>query len=206
MIGIINYGAGNLRSVFNAIAYIGGEPLVLSQHSDLERCSHLILPGVGSFANASRNLISGQWKEPICDVVNSGIPLLGICLGMQLLLDVGYEDGFEPGLGLIDGEVIKLPTSPNVSLPHIGWNSLNFVDTKHPLLRGIRNHTDVYFVHSYYCSIKHPQNILMNTTLSQDFPSGIFKSNVVGLQFHPEKSQPSGLKILKNFIRWDGLC
>ena len=106
MIGIINYGAGNLRSVWNAVSYIGGDVCVLDNPKDISNCSHLVLPGVGSFANASRKLYSEGWKSSIETVVSSGIPLLGICLGMQLLLDVGYEDGESPGLGLIEGEVV----------------------------------------------------------------------------------------------------
>lgn len=206
MIGIINYGAGNLRSVWNAISYIGGDVCVLDNPSQISKCTHLLLPGVGSFANASRKLYSEDWKSSIESLVNSGIPLLGICLGMQLLLDVGYEDGQSPGLGFIEGEVVRFPDDANYSLPHIGWNSLDLKLPKHPLLRGIKNATDVYFVHSYYCDVKYPENVLTKTLYSQEFVSGIFKNNVAGLQFHPEKSQPSGLKILKNFLKWDGSC
>lgn len=206
MIGIINYGAGNLRSVWNAISYIGGDACVLDNPKQISKCTHLLLPGVGSFANASRKLYSEDWKSSIEMVVNDGIPMLGICLGMQLLLDVGYEDGESPGLGLIEGEVVRFPDDANYSLPHIGWNSLDLKEAKHPLLRGIKNSTDVYFVHSYYCDVRHHQNVLTRTLFSQEFVSGIFKNNVAGFQFHPEKSQPSGLKILKNFLNWDGSC
>lgn len=206
MIGIINYGASNLRSVFNAISYIDAEAYVIDSPSQIAKSTHLLLPGVGSFANASKNLYSDDWKQSIDDAVNIGIPILGICLGMQLLLDVGHEDGESPGLGLIEGEVMRFPDHVNYSLPHIGWNSLDIKQKRHPLLRGVKNLTDVYFVHSYFCKIKDPQNVLTTTSFSQEFTSGIFKNNVAGFQFHPEKSQPSGLKILKNFIKWDGTC
>ena len=134
---------------------IGGDVCVLDSPKEISKCTHLLLPGVGSFANASKKLYSEDWKSSIETVVSAGIPILGICLGMQLLLDVGYEDGESPGLGLIEGEVLRFPPHANYSLPHIGWNSLDLAKIKHPLLRGIKNSTDVYFVHSYYCDVKH---------------------------------------------------
>lgn len=205
MIGIINYGAGNLKSVFNALAHAGGSPTVISDPSEADKCSHLVLPGVGSFYSASKVIHDKGWKDKLSSLECSSKPLLGICLGMQLLFDEGCENGISPGLGLISGSVALMPVIDKSKLPHIGWNSIQRA-REHILLKGVRDDVDLYFVHSYVCKPSNSEDIILWTTHYNQFVSAVAKKNIVGMQFHPEKSQPAGLKILKNFLSWDGQC
>jgi len=205
MIGILNYGIGNLASVFNALDSLGYEVEIFDDQKSMNKYSHLILPGVGSFA-AGKNLLSkGQYIPEIKSFAESGRPLLGICLGMQLLLDSSNEHGLSSGIGLIGGKVVRFPNGNGLKVPHVGWNSLcNIV--KHPILHSIKPSVDMYFVHSYYCLPDEKNSVIAYCDYGLEFAAVIAKNNVVGVQFHPEKSQPAGLKLLNNFAAWDGQC
>lgn len=199
-IGIINYGLGNIASVYNACLCIGLDVIVCNSPKDINLCSHLILPGVGTFSAGMNLLKSGNWVTPLHEFVNSSKPLLGICLGMQMLLESGTEVVPTQGLGFIQGSVDLMPKKKGFKIPHIGWNSIE-VQNDHKILKGIRNFVDFYFVHSYICCPVSKSDIISITQHSSTFPSIICKNRVLGVQFHPEKSQPSGLKLLKNFAK-----
>jgi len=202
MIGIIDYGMGNLASVENAFEYLGYDCSLCSQPEEIEGVERLLLPGVGSFQAAMHILSRDKWDQAIVKFANSGRPILGICLGMQLLFDSGDENGPTEGLGLISGDVKHLtPASPH-KVPHVGWNSLNFTQ-EHPLLKKYKPGVDLYFVHSYQVRPKSTDHIIAKTDFGGEFVSAVAKDNVAGMQFHPEKSQPYGLKILKNFVDWE---
>lgn len=196
MIGIIDYGAGNLFSVKNALDYIGAESQVVSSASEIEMSDKLILPGVGAFPDAMRLL-----TEKGLDVVikQQQKPLLGICLGMQLLFEVSSEFEQTKGLGLIDGEVnlIDFGDNPKLKIPHMGYNSLDFVNPC-PLLKGIDEGAFVYFVHSYMAYTRQ-ENIYASCEYNVKIPALVGRGNVFGAQFHPEKSGETGLAMLKNF-------
>lgn len=202
MIGIVDYGMGNLASVANAFEYLAFDSVICTKPEEIESMERIILPGVGSFQAAMQSLIQDKWDQAIIEFGKSGRPVLGICLGMQLLFDSGDENGPTDGLGLIPGEVKYLtPTSPN-KVPHVGWNSLN-ITQEHPLLERYRPGVDLYFVHSYQVLPKSTEYIIAKTDFGGEFVSAVAKDNVAGMQFHPEKSQPYGLKILENFVDWE---
>tara|TARA_E500000331_G_scaffold358610_1_gene427479 strand:- start:12871 stop:13488 length:618 start_codon:yes stop_codon:yes gene_type:complete len=205
MIGIINYGAGNIASVVNAFERVGvdaepfDDPLLIGNYD------HLVLPGVGSFRMAMEKLIEVDWPKKIKIHVDSGKPMLGICLGMQLLFDIGDEHGPSKGLGLIPGKVKLMNPSRPLKIPHVGWNRL-FASREHPIMDGIKDHIDFYFVHSYECIPDSSRDILATCDHGGSFVATVAKKSLIGMQFHPEKSQPAGLRILQNFSSWDGLC
>lgn len=202
MIGIVDYGMGNLASVANAFEYLAFDSVICTKPEEIESMERIILPGVGSFQAAMQSLIQDKWDQAIIEFGKSGRPVLGICLGMQLLFDSGDENGPTDGLGLIPGEVKYLtPTSPN-KVPHVGWNSLN-ITQEHPLLERYRPGVDLYFVHSYQVLPKSTKYIIAKTDFGGEFVSVVAKDNVAGMQFHPEKSQPYGLRILENFVDWE---
>jgi imidazole glycerol-phosphate synthase subunit HisH len=205
MIGIVDYGAGNLASVANALDRLGHEAAVLAAPAALESVSAVILPGVGSFKKAMAMLDSGGWPSPLRAFAAGGRPFLGICLGMQLLFDRGAEHGITEGLGLIAGDVRRLEPSGGAKVPQVGWNAL-IPSRPHPLLAGVNPRVDFYFVHSYHCVPASEDDILTRSDYGGMFVSGVAHGNVAGFQFHPEKSQPMGLKILDNFASWDGTC
>jgi glutamine amidotransferase len=205
MIGIIDYGAGNLASVRYAFQKLGVEVEVCSDPSLILRYSHLVLPGVGSFRIAMEQLKRENWPSAIRQHVMSKRPLLGICLGMQLLFDEGEENGHSVGLGLVPGWVKLMYPSGHLNLPHVGWNRL-YQRYSHPIFDGIRDHVDYYFVHSYHCIPASEDDILSTCDYGGHFVASIARRNIVGMQFHPEKSQPTGLRILKQFAVWDGTC
>jgi glutamine amidotransferase len=206
MIGIINYGMGNLGSVANALKYLDLEAVIIDNPSKLDiHHDHLILPGVGSFGNAMENLNATGWSEAIREQANKGIPLLGICLGMQLMFEVGEEHGITKGLGFLSGNVTLFNSSISHPVPHVGWNSLSYTN-RHPLFRDVKEHVDFYFVHSYKCVTAQPEEVLAYCDYGGEFVAAAGKKNIVGVQFHPEKSQDIGLKILENFANWDGSC
>ncbi|MCP3941154.1 MAG: imidazole glycerol phosphate synthase subunit HisH [Desulfobacteraceae bacterium] len=205
MIGIINYNAGNIKSVVNAVAYCTDEQILIADHPrDLEDCSKLILPGVGAFGEAMESLDKAGFSTAIPLEVKKGKYLLGICLGMQLLATISQEFGVFSGLDLIGGEI--LPFRVDLSLyrvPHMGWNTVG-ITKQDPFFFNIETNMDFYFAHSYYFHCEDESNILAMTNHGMPFVSAIRKENVYGVQFHPEKSQQSGLQLIKNFIGLSG--
>lgn len=197
---IIDYGMGNLLSVQRAIEECGFDALISSDPKDAEIATHLILPGVGAFEDGMKNLAATGWIEGIQKYVATGKPLLGICLGMQLMMSTGYEGGVFQGLNLIEGEVIKLIAgSTNEKIPHVGWNEVRVLNES-SLFNRIENDSDFYFVHSYHVVPKIKEQILAVTDYCGSFVSVINRNNVYGVQFHPEKSGKSGFKLLTNFF------
>jgi glutamine amidotransferase len=203
LVGIIDYGMGNLKSVYNAFDYVGEDVLIIDELLKFDECTHLIIPGVGSYKRAMENLNHLGYIEPIIRHHEDKKPILGICLGMQILSTIGQEPSICNGLNIIEGEVMKFDIDKRV--PHVGWNSINTYHS-HPVLSGIKDSVDFYFVHSYIFKPKNQKDTLATTTYQDEFSSIISKNNTVGIQFHPEKSQENGLKIIENFAQWDGLC
>ena len=198
MIAIIDYGMGNLRSVEKALQSLGANCSILSRPRTLDHYKGVILPGVGAFGDAMANLRRNGWVEWIRETVKTGIPFLGICLGLQLLFNWSEEGEGGEGLNIVAGKVIKF--SPGVGIiPHMGWNQLKIASDT-PLLSGIDRDSYVYFVHSYYVVPDQAEIIAATTDYGIDFVSAIVKDNIYGLQFHPEKSQAVGLRILRNYI------
>ncbi len=202
MIGIIDYGMGNLSSVANALDHLEIPNRLLESPKQMVECDRVILPGVGAFGRAMENLTAGGWVDAVHGWAEEGKPLLGICLGMQLLVDESTEFGLTKGLGLISGRV-DLMTPEDLVVPHMGWNSLSVLQP-HPVLAGVNQGDDVYFVHSF--ALKDNRDCWLATAdYGGEVPAVIGKGNVVGTQFHPEKSLAPGLAILQAFSEWDGV-
>lgn len=198
-IGIINYGMGNLTSVNNAIVAAGGNAAILSSPAETLGCSHLILPGVGAFGDAMRILNKDGWCEEMHrHVIVEKKPFLGICLGMQLLVEKGTEHGEFEGLGWVPGKVTKL-SGNNVRVPHVGWNDIELVQTA-GLFNAVENGQDYYFVHSYVVRPTDESCVTGWCHHGERFAASLQVGNIFGTQFHPEKSQKCGLKLLENFI------
>lgn len=203
MIAIIDYGMGNLRSVQKGFEKVGCEAVVTADPKVLLEAEKVVLPGVGAFADCMRNLEQGGFVEPLLRVIGEGRPFLGICLGLQLLFTESEEFGVHRGLDVIPGRVVRFPEGMRegdeaLKVPHMGWNQLAFKN-RPPALAGIEEGTNVYFVHSYYVVPQDPAVVATTTCYGIEFCSAVWKDNVVATQFHPEKSQESGLRILKNF-------
>ena len=196
MIGIIDYGMGNLGSVFKAFDKVGLDPKIINTKDQIKTSDALCLPGVGAFKDAMDNLKNLDIIDDIIAFIKSGKPFIGICLGYQLLFEKSYEFGEHKGLSIFKGDVRLFPVG--VKIPHIGWNQL-WIKKDDGVFKGVENGTFVYFVHSYYVNPQDKDIISTYTDYSVDFASSIEYENVVGLQFHPEKSQEVGLKILSNF-------
>lgn len=198
-VAILNYNIGNLSSVKNAIqTFKNAKVDIVSDADSIKQYDKVILPGVGAFENAMQYLKLNNMDEAIKLFIKSGKPLLGICLGMQLLFDKSYEFGEHLGLGIISGEVVKFQDS-ELKIPHMGWNTID-IKQNSKLLNGLNNNEYLYFVHSYYVKAKYKENILAICNYGEDFSAIVQKDNVFGIQSHPEKSSSSGLKILNNFI------
>lgn len=204
MIGIIDVGIGNLGSLKSAVYELGFDVSLVETPAALGECDSVILPGVGSFSHGMQAIRNAALVEPLFAHVAAGKPTLGICLGMQLLFSKG-EEGVEcAGLGLMVGTVRRFAERPSFQIPHVGWNDVSRVH-QHPLWQGIKPGVDFYFVHSYRVECE-PMYVVGQTNYGEDFPSVVAKENVVGVQFHPEKSQRSGLRLLENFCSWNGQC
>jgi glutamine amidotransferase len=201
-VAIIDYGVGNLRSVEKAFAAMGCEAIVTSDESVLRRADRLVLPGVGAFAACMRELGARGFDELVRERVKEGTPFLGVCVGMQLLFDESEEFGKTFGLGLLRGRVRRFPADLPGALvvPQVGWNQVRQRDI-HPLLAGIADNAFFYFVHSYYCEADDRAVVIGETEYGAAYPSVVAQGNVWGVQFHPEKSQASGLRLLGNFAR-----
>lgn len=204
-VGIIDIGLGNIGSLNGALFSQGWDVELISSAQQFSGISHLILPGVGAFGEAVLRLHAAGLFNQIHLHIEKGHPLLGICLGMQLLATNSNELGMHKGLNLIPGEISILNPTPEFRVPHVGWNDVQLT-TNHPLFEGVKVGSDFYFVHSYYFRPKDRGNILGETDYGIKFSSVVAHKNVVGLQFHPEKSQRNGIKILDNFCLWDGKC
>lgn len=200
---IVDYGMGNLGSVKRAFEECGADPLISSDPSACNRVDHIVLPGVGAFSEGMAALTAGGWVEALrAAALKEKIPLLGICLGMQLLADKGYEGGENAGLGIIPGEVIRLMAeadTPDTRIPHVGWNEVHH-SGNHPLFDGIRSGADFYFVHSFHFVPRYGDNILATTTYCGRFISAVTRDTVYGTQFHPEKSSLLGFQLIRNFL------
>ncbi len=200
MIAIIDYGVGNLFSLQSSLKAIGEDAAVTADKELINSCSRIILPGVGAFGDAVQKLHDAGLFEFVREQAQSGKPVLGICLGMQMLLEKSYEFGEFEGLGLIEGsiEAIEPKLKENLDIPHMGWNALHFTDRKCPLFKDIREGEFVYFVHSY-AAFGCEKDLAAYAEYEIPLTAAVWKDNVYGTQFHPEKSGPAGLKILKNF-------
>lgn len=200
-VAIVDYGMGNLDSVARAVEECGGRPRRATEPADIQQAAHIILPGVGAFPEAMQRLREGGLLEDLeTAVLADGIPLLGVCLGMQLMAGRSEEGGEHAGLGWIDAEVRRLePADPALRIPHVGWNEVHPA-TDSPLFAGIAPGTDYYFVHSYQMVCARSENVLATTPYGVDFCSAVRQDNMVGVQFHPEKSQAAGLRLLGNFL------
>ena len=205
-IALIDYGSGNLQSAYKALELAANyekknKIFVTSQSKDLSLADKIVLPGVGTFSDCMRGITSIYGMIDILneEVIQKKKPFLGICVGMQLLATMGKEKGNHKGLGWIKGKVIKLKKNKQIKIPHMGWNTVKII-SKHPILK--RKKFESYFVHSYNFVCRDKKNILATCNYQQSITAIIGKENIIGTQFHPEKSQKSGLEILKNFIRW----
>ena len=199
MITIIDYGMGNLKSVYNALKKVNFDCQISSEVTDIEMADKLILPGVGAFKDAMDNLQNLDLILPIRKKVNDGCPLLGICLGMQMLFDEGYECELRKGLGFIEGKIKLMNSKENLKIPHIGWNRLEF-NRENKILNNINKESFVYYVHSFMATEMIDENLIAYSKYGDiNIPGIVNKGNAYGMQFHPEKSGEVGLKILKNF-------
>ena len=198
MIVIVDYGMGNLRSVQKGFERVGHEAVVSSDPADLVRAEKVVLPGVGAFEDAMAELRARGLVDPLLSAVRADKPFLGICLGLQLLFDVSYENGEHEGLGVIPGKVVRFELAPEYSVPHMGWNQL-LIRRRAPILKGTTEGAQFYFVHSYYVVPADREVIATETDYPEPFCSMIWRDNLYATQFHPEKSQSEGLRILKKF-------
>ena len=199
MIGIIDYNMGNLASVYNACHLLDAQASIVKDPNELKKFDRIILPGVGAYGDAMEHLIETGMNEAVYEFAKTGKPMIGICLGMQLLFESSCEFGEHKGLGLIDGEVVRFDKSrmhEDFKIPHMGWNTI--VNKEHPLFEGLHN-PYLYFVHSYH-AVTSEKNVIGTTTYGYEFVSAVNKDNIFGFQPHPEKSHDNGLKILKNFM------
>lgn len=205
MVAIIDYDAGNLKSVQKALEYLGAEVCVTRDREVLLKSDHIILPGVGAFGQAMDNLQHYGLVDTIKEVVKKGIPFLGICLGMQLLFESSEESEGVQGLSLLPGKIIKIPKVDGLKIPHMGWNSLE-LRNKATLFQGLPEHPYVYFVHSYYLEAKRELDVSAVAEYGTTLHVSVERENLFGCQFHPEKSGEIGLTILKNFLEVGGKC
>ncbi len=201
MIGVIDYGAGNLRSVCNSLKKLSVDCHVVKAPSDLNKIQTMIFPGVGSFGDSSDQLKKQSLFEPIREWIINDRPFLGICIGFQMLFDSSEESPGSEGLGIIPGKVIKFSGQTNLKVPHMGWNKVQIKNLNDPVWQKIDDLTHFYFVHSYFPKPDNPEVSSSTTGYGVDFTSSIRFGNIFGTQFHPEKSQKSGLRLIENFLK-----
>lgn len=199
-IAIIDYGMGNIHSVQKALESFGAKTLVTHKPEEIKSCAKVVLPGVGAFSDAVLELKKQNLIACLFEHIKQKKLLLGICLGMQLLFESSEEAKDTAGLGILKGEVKRFVNQAGLKVPHIGWNQLKIKDRTCPLLKGLPDNADVYFCHSYYPQPQDEKIIAAHTDYGSTFSSVVWQNNIYGVQFHPEKSQEIGLKILKNFV------
>ncbi len=202
MLSILDYGMANLRSVQKAFEAVGHSARIVSSPEEIQSADKLVLPGVGAFRDAMATLRERSLDRAIIEHIDSGKPFLGICLGLQMLFDVGYEDGEHCGLGVLKGSCIAFDVDKtmNLKVPHMGWNQLE-VHHQSPILEGLATESSVYFVHGYHVQPDDKTIIATTTDYGRPFVSSVWRGNVMAVQFHPEKSQAVGLRMLENFAR-----
>ncbi len=204
---IIDYGIGNLRSLQKALETVGASVLRTDDPQRILEAERLVLPGVGAFRACMQEIEQRGLVDPIIQATEAGTPLLGICVGLQLLFESSEEGGTYPGLGLIPGRVVRFPEAPpeapdeRLKIPHIGWNRIH---PRHPhaLFEGLPPSPYFYFVHSYHAWAEEERHVLAETRYGVSFPSAVHREHILGVQFHPEKSQRNGLQLLRNFLHW----
>ena len=210
IVAVIDYGSGNLRSVAKAIekvvSKIGeGKAIITSDPKEVLDATHIVLPGQGSFADCMLGLqaIGGMIDTLENQVVVKSLPFLGICVGMQLAADIGEENQKVAGLGWVPGKVVKLnPQSSSLKIPHMGWNSVKLTSAKHPVKDALQKEMEMYFVHSYHFEVKNSDHLIGTTEYEETLAAIVGKDNIIGTQFHPEKSQLAGLSFIEWFLRW----
>ena len=202
MIAIIDYDAGNIKSVEKALQKLGADVVITKDAEEILRADKVILPGVGAFGDAMSNLKKYGLDKVIYQVVEKGTPFLGICLGLQLLFKRSDETPGVDGLGILKGEILRIPEKDSLKIPHMGWNSLH-LQNQGRLFQGLPEQSYVYFVHSYYLKAEDEEIVKATTDYSVNIHASVEKDNVFACQFHPEKSSDVGLKILKNFVELD---
>jgi glutamine amidotransferase len=203
MIGIVDYGMGNLLSVYNAFEYLGADVTICRNPEDLVNVDKIVIPGVGAFKDCISKINSTGFADALNDeVIKKAKPTMGICLGMQVMGGRSFEGGEYQGLGWFDADVVRLtPSDSNLRVPNIGWNTVKY-NKEVKLFHGLPPEPDFYLVHSYYVKAKDPKDIVATYDYTYDVTASILKDNIFATQFHPEKSQDYGLKILDNFITW----
>lgn len=202
MIAIIDYEAGNLKSVERALTHLGLDCRITKDAREILTAARVIFPGVGAAGKAMETILAGRLEDAIATVIGRGTPFMGICLGTQIILEESEEDNHTACLGVLPGMVRRFRDT-GLKIPHMGWNTLS-VRIDHPVLAGVDRAAQFYFVHSYYPDAARPNDIVATTTYGITFASVLAHANVFATQFHPEKSGPPGLQILANFSRWDG--
>ena len=204
MIAIVDYGVGNLFSLCSSFNYIGKQVTVTGERAQLERADHILLPGVGAFADAAKKLRDSGLDQVLLEQAHKGKPIMGICLGMQMLFEESHEYGYHKGLGLIKGDIVpmqgRLPQE--LKIPHIGWNELHFKGEKHPIFRYLGEQECMYFVHSFF-GVDCDENVIATTEYGIEMTAAVASGNVCGCQVHPEKSGEAGLNILRGFCDWE---
>jgi glutamine amidotransferase len=201
MIALLDYGAGNLRSVEKALRFVGGDVRLVQSPDGMKNASAVVLPGVGAFDDCVNAMQRQELLEATRGFIGTGRPFLGICIGYQALFEQSEEfDSCATGLGLFAGKVVRFPDGQGLKVPQIGWNQIEIVQPECPVFRGVENGSHVYFVHSFYPQPEDNSIVATRTTYGVDFVSAVWRENVFATQFHPEKSQKVGLKVLENFV------
>lgn len=205
MLVIVDYGVGNLFSLKSSFAFIGEEAVVSGDAAEIEKADRIILPGVGAFEDAAAKLRKTGLDKVVCKKAAEGTPIMGICLGMQMLFEKSLEYGEHEGLGLIKGTVVAMKgvIPEELKIPHIGWNALCIKGEKHPIFKYVNEGDNVYFVHSYYAA-QCDESVIATAEYGAELTAAVARGNVCGCQFHPEKSGRVGLNILKGFCEWEG--
>lgn len=198
---VIDYGAGNLRSVARALAHVDEAPVVSADPADIDRAGAVVLPGVGAAADTMSNLVSRNLVAPLLQYINAGRPFLGVCMGLQALFERSSEGGGQECLGVLPGEARLFEAGDGRKVPHMGWNTVDWARS-HPVATGIPSGSYFYFVHSFYPWTSDPELALGTTSYGVTFPSIVARKNIVATQFHPEKSGENGLRLYANFVAW----